>query len=468
MPEIAEQIVECLGGKDNIAVINHCATRLRVDPVDMDKVDRNALDKISGVIGTDASATEIQIIIGAKVEDYYNAVEKITGKGGGQVANVPIYKRRPSEIFSTFLLMMAGCVSPVIPALIASGLLATVLTIMTLINPEASSSSTYIILYNLSQTVFYFLPVLVAYTSAKRFDTEPVLAMVLACFLLYPDWVTMAEAGGFTHYFGLPVMLTTYNGAVIQIILSVFIMAQLDKLLKKVIPESIRHFVKPFILLLVMSVITLVITGPLGGLFTNGFYALVVAIRNVAPWAGVPAIVLLSTTIGLIAPGFHLALIPIATASLAAVGYDDLINIWFFCCTITPGFIALWVALRTKKSRLRQTGFTACVSALFGGISEPTTYGILYKLVKPYYAYFITAFSTSILAGLLSLKCYAFGGYSLTNILLYLGPNMDWSNFRNAIILVIFMAVVSFITVNLIGFDDSSFDSDDDEEEAKV
>ena len=152
------------------------------------------------------------------------------------------------------------------------------------------------------------------------------------------------------------------------------------------------------------------------------------------------------------------ALIPIATASLAAVGYDDLINIWFFCCTITPGFISLAVMLRTKKSLLRQTAFSCCLSALLGGISEPTTYGICYKMVRPYYAYLITALSTAVLAGLLHLKCYAFGGYSLTNILLYLGPNLDYANFRNALLLVGFMLIMSFITVNLIGFDDSCYE----------
>lgn len=431
MPALAEQIVKCLGGKENVARINHCATRLRVNPVDMEKVDKDGLKRLHGVIGIDSSKAELQIIVGAIIEDLYLEVEKITGNGGGAVADdVPFWKKRPSEIFSSFLLLMAGCLSPVIPALIASGLLATVLTIMTLVlHVDASTSSTYSILYNLSQTVFYFMPVLVAYTSAKKFGTEPVLAMVLACFLLYPDWVAGAD-GSFTHYFGLPVLHTTYNGAVIQIILSVFVMSLLDKWLKKVIPEAARHFVKPFTLLLLMSVITLTVTGPLGGLLTNYIYAFVEAVRSVAPWAGVPVIVLLSTTIGLIAPGFHLALIPIATASLAAVGYDDLINIWFSCC----------------------------LSALLGGISEPTIYGICYKMVRPYYAYLITALSTAVLAGLLHLKCYAFGGYSLTNILLYLGPNLDYANFRNALLLVGFMLIMSFITVNLIGFDDSCYE----------
>lgn len=461
--QMAPAIIAGFGGKENMAQINHCATRLRVNVNDMSKVDQNALKKVPGVLGLEVrSGTEVQVIVGAIIEDLYLAVEKRTGGGSGAEPKKAGGKKTPMEIFSSFLLLMAGILSPVIPALIASGLLSTVLTIMTLVlGVNADTSSTYAILYNLSQTVFYFLPVLVAYTSAKKFDTEPVLAMVLAAFLLYPNWVTMAAEGGFTRYFGIPTLLTTYNGSVIQIILSVFIMAWLDKLLKKVIPEVARHFLKPFLLLLIMSVITLTVTGPLGGLFTDYIAAGLNAVRTVAPWAAVPVIILFSSTIGMVMPGFHLALIPIAMTSLATVGYDDLINIWFFCCTITPGFIALAVGLRTKNSNLRQVAFPACLSALLGGISEPTTYGITYKLVKPFYAYFITAFTTSILAGILNLKCYAFGGYSLTNILLYLGPDLDYANFRNAIILVVYMAVMSFITVNVIGFDDSHYGEDD-------
>ena len=144
LPSMAEQIVQCLGGKENVARINHCATRLRVNPVDPGKVDKEGLKKIKGVIGVDASTGEIQVIVGAIIEDLYLAVEKITGNGGGKVADVPFYKKKPQELFSSFLLLMAGCLSPVIPALIASGLLSTILTIMSLaLNVDASTSSTY-------------------------------------------------------------------------------------------------------------------------------------------------------------------------------------------------------------------------------------------------------------------------------------------------------------------------------------
>ena len=201
------------------------------------------------------------------------------------------------------------------------------------------ANSIYVILNNLAQSVFYFLPVFVAFTSAKKFNTEPVLAMLLACWLLYPEWVSMASNGGFTSYFGLPAMLTTYNGAVIQIILSVWVMSKFDVLLKKFLPLSARHFLKPFLLILMTSVVTLTLSlDRLGGLFTDYIKVFIEWVNTNVSWATVPAIVLLSTTLGLVAPGFHLALIPLATASLESVGYDAMINIWFYCCTITSWF----------------------------------------------------------------------------------------------------------------------------------
>lgn len=389
--------------------------------------------------------------------------KKSPGGGAGGSAPREKVKRTPGEVFNDFLLMVAGILSPVIPALIAAGFLATVLAIMQLAFGVTTDNSTYKILNNFAQAAFYFLPVFVAYTSAKKFDTEPVLAMLLACGLLYPDWVSMAAEGGFTSYFGIPVLLTTYNGAVIQIILSVWIMSKIDRVLKRIIPEVARHFLKPFLLILIMSVITLSATGPLGGLVTNYIGAGVDWVRSVAPWAGVPAIVLLSLTVGLVAPGFHLALIPIATTSIATVGYDDLINIWFFCCTITPGFIGLAVTLMSKSSNCRQVALPAALSSLFGGISEPCLYGVLFKMVKPWKAYAVTSFTTAILAGLLHLKCYAFGGYSLTNIMLYLGPDLDYANFTNALLLVGYMLIMSFITVKVFGFDDSVYDAEDED-----
>lgn len=467
--EMAVLILQGLGKRENISNLNHCATRLRVVVKDPSLVDIDALKKVPQVLGVEVRNNQVQVIVGQIIEDLFVAVERECGnlESSSQVKEELKGMDKIIKPFANFLQLMAGIMSPVIPALIAAGFLTVLLLIMNLVFGVGTDNSTYILLNNLAQSVFYFLPVFVAYTAAKKFDTEPVLAMLLACWLLYPDWVSMASNGGWTSYFGLPVMLTTYNGAVLQIILSVWIMSVIDKQLKRLIPISVRHFLKPFLLILIISIITLTLTGPMGGLITNYIAAGIGWIRTYASWAAVPAIILFSSTVGLICPGFHLALIPIALESLGTVGYDDFINIWFFCCTITPGFIALAVGLKTKRNNLKQIAFPAALSALFGGISEPTVYGISYKMPKVFLASTATSLITAFVAGFMSLKCYGFGGYSITNILLYLGAGNDQSNFINALICVAIMAICAFVFVWLINFDDSVYDEDEDIDTAK-
>lgn len=462
--DMVAAIITQLGTQENLTNVNHCATRLRVVVCDPSKVDAAALKKIDGVLGVEVRENQVQVIVGQIIEDLFLEVEKRVGKTSAGGSGKPQEKKLVA-VFSNFLQLMAGIMSPVIPSLIAAGFLTCLLLLLNLVFGLESTNSTYVILNNLAQSVFYFLPVFVAYTSAKKFDTEPVLAMLLACWLLYPDWVAMAGAGGYTTYFGIPALLTTYNGAVLQIILSVWVMSKIDQLLKKTLPLSVRHFLKPFLLILITSVITLTLTGPLGGLVTNYIAMFIAWIRNYASWAAVPAIIIFASTIGLLCPGFHLALIPIATTSLATVGYDDFINIWFFCCTITPGFIALAVALKSKNRRLKEIAFPASISALFGGISEPTTYGISYKMPKVYFCSIATSLITGLYAGIVHLKCFGFGGYSLTNILLYLGENGDMTNFIKALIGVGIMAVCSFVFVFMTKWDDSVYNEEDSEAE---
>ncbi len=468
--EFAAKVIELVGGTENLNQITHCATRLRLNVKDAAKVNTEALNKLDGVLGLEMKNGQCQVIVGQVIEDVYLAATRAAGdavKAGGEVPDddEPAKKKNVIERFSEYLLMMSGILSPVIPGLIAAGFITCLLLVLQLLGVLDASSSTYVIMNGVAQAVFYFMPIYVAYTSALKFDTEPVLAMVLAGALLYPDWVALVNAGsetGFTSLFGIPTLLTTYNGSTLQIVLAVWVMSKLDKWLKKIIPIQVRHFLKPFLLLTITSVLTFTLLGPLGGLVTDYIYALVTWVRVHVPFLAVFSIIIFSFTLGTFMPGFHMALIPIAFASLADVGYDDLINIWFYCCTITPGFLALAVALKTKKNKLRQYGFTSALSALFGGISEPTTYGIIYKMPQLYWVNAASALITSIYAGLVHLKCYGFGGYSLTNILLYMGAGQDKDNFVKALIGVAIMAVVTFVGVFVTKFDDSVYTDEED------
>lgn len=466
--EMARQIVEHFGGKENISWLNHCATRLRINPTDKSKVDLKALEKVPGVLGVADNGEEVQVIIGQSVEQLYPEVEALVGK----TTQAPAEQKKKSlgEAASSFLLMMAGIMSPIIPALTTAGFLCVLLTLLKLLGVIQTTDSTYIILNSFAQAAFYFLPIYVAYTSARKFETEPVLAMLLAAALLYPDWVTLVttltgEGQTFTSYFGIPVYLMTYNGGVIQIVLSVWVMSKVDHWLSRVIPEVVRYFLKPFLLILIMSVVTLAVTGPLGGFVTNGLAAGISWLNSNIPWLAVPAIILFSVTIGQLVAGFHLALVPLATQAIQTVGYDTVVTIWFYCFTLSAGFVSLAVALKAKNSKCRQIAWPAALSGLIGGISEPTVYGIAYKMVKPYYALAITSVISGLVAGILGLKSYGYGSNSIPGMLLFLGPNGDVANLRNAIIVLAVMAVLSFVLVYAFGFDDSIYGEDDDDAE---
>ncbi len=456
--QMSKDILANIGGSENITSVNHCATRLRLGLKDTSKVDKPAIKKIPGVIGCEVMDTQIHVIVGQVIEDLYFAFEKESGIEGGAIIDDPETaakdlkkKRTPLTFFIDVIQLMAKIMSPVIPALICAGFFSLILTFGTMFFGVQKTDSTYIILNGLAQSAFYFLPMFVAYTSAKNFDVEVPLALLLAGFLLYPDWVNLvstltAEGQSFTSYFGIPVLLTTYNGSVLQIILSVWVMSKIGKWLSKVIPTSVRYFLKPVILVFVMSIITLAATGPLGGLVTNYISAFIDLVRNTVPWLTVPAIYLFSCTLGVFMPGFHLALIPIATQNFAALGYDDIINIWFFSGTTVPGFVALWTALKVKNTTAKNIAWPAAISALFGGISEPTTYGILYRVPKLYLVNAITGFILALYNGIVGTKAYAYGAYYLTNLLLFYSPN-DPGNLTKAIIGVVIVAIVSFIGV---------------------
>ena len=450
--KMSKEILQYIGGKDNLTSVNHCATRLRLGIKSTENIDKKKLTQIEGVLGVEIISNQVQVIVGQIIEDLYNAFGQVAGFSGARnVENKQSVKKRKNigTLFVEFLELVAKIMAPVIPALICAGFFSLIIIVAQMLFHLKTTDSTYIILNSLGQTALYFLPVMVAYSSAKQFDTDPILSIMLACFLLYPDWnnlVAKGSATGFTSYFGLPVHLQTYNGQVVQIILSIWIMSLLDRWLKKIIPNSIRYFLKPVSLLLLMSIITLTLTGPLGGLFTNGISTFIEFLRKTVPWLTVPAIYTFAMTVGVFMPGFHLALIPIATQNLSTLGYDDIINIWFMAGTLVPGFVALWVALKSKNIKGRNISWTAAISALFGGVSEPTLYGILYKMPVLYAVDFVTGLILSIYNGIVGTKAYAYGAYYLTNLLLFYNAK-DPNNLIKAIGGIVLVAIVSFIGV---------------------
>jgi len=332
--EMAAQIVELVGGKENINSVGHCATRLRIYIKDESKMNIEKLKRVKGVIDVVKATDQYQIVVGQIVPDLCDEIQDNYGLSEKKTKSN--FKGEKSKgfkgVIGRFLELLAGCMAPVIPALSTAGFIKVLLILGTMTGVLDKTGSTYQIFDFVSDSVFYFLPLLLAYTSAKRFGTSEVLAMVLAASLLHPNWIAMVAAGKAADIFGLPVTLTTYNGSVVPIILSVWIMSKLDKVWNKIIPDVVSSFFRPLCSVIAMTVIIFVLTGPFGAIAGKYLAAGIIWLSKNAGFLAVPVLTFIGPWIGF--AGMHLALIPIAIQSITTVGYDSLIIIWFLCYTV--------------------------------------------------------------------------------------------------------------------------------------
>ncbi len=456
--ETTKGIIENLGGRENILSYSHCATRLRVYVKDETKINKEALLKVPGVIAMDKATDQYQVILGQIVNDVYDEVEKTIGAKNAITSEKKEKTYNPIALLGRLFEFIAGIMQPIIPALVTAGLLKVLLIILSMVG-ISSDNSTYQMLNMISDVVFYFLPILVAYSSAKKFNANMIISLVLAGALVHPNWNAFVAAGEPMKFFGVPLLLTTYSSTFIQIILTVWIMSYVEKWVKKIIPTVVSSFFVPFIVTLVMAFVMFIATAPLGGYLSGAIETFVVWIKATTGGLAPAIVTLLGPFIAM--GGMHLALIPFAIQQIITVGFDDLINVWFLCFTISSGAVALAVLLKTKNKKLRELAVPAMISGLFGGISEPTTYGISMKMVKPYWANIIAASIAALYAGLVHLKAYAFGAYSLTSLLAYMGTEGDTSNFIHACITVAIDIVVTVALVYIFGFDDSIYGDDE-------
>ena len=456
---MGDNIVILLGGASNIESVSHCATRLRVYVKDEEKIDITGLKKQKGVIDVVKATNQYQIIVGQIVVELCDYIEEeynLNGKSGTNVKHNTTLK----EKFGSFMEMIAGCFAPIIPVLSASGFIKVLLILFTMLGIMNEQSNTYYMLNFASDTIFYFMPVALAYTSSLKFNANPIFSIVISLMILHPNWIEVVNEGTKMSIFGLPVTLTSYSGSVIPIILSVWVLSKLDRVIEKIVPKLVSHLLKPLMLILIMTVLIFVILGPLGVILGEGLATIVEFLSLKANWLAVTLLCVFGPFIAM--TGMHLALIPFAVSSIDTQGFDSIILIWFLCNTIAQGASALAVFLKTKNSGLKQIALPAAISGLFGGISEPSMYGIGFKMKKPLYASMFGAGVSGLFAGIMHLKAYTFGAYSILALPAYVGSN-DTRNFQIAIITVCISVIATMIATWVLGFDDTVYEEDSDE-----
>ncbi|HEM5184175.1 TPA: PTS glucose transporter subunit IIA [Streptococcus suis] len=432
--QTAKEIVANIGGKENVAHLENCSTRLRFTLIDNTKANIEILEKIEGVMGVRQNA-QTQIIIGNEVNEVFAEVQPLVGD---LADNLSTNRKQAQSWGAIFLDFLVAVFQPVVPAVAGGGVLKSVLMLLAWIGWLNKESAAYTIFNQIGDAPLYFLPILVAYNTAKKLRANELVAAAAVGALLLPNVTAMLAEG--TQLFGVTIQNISYPYQVFPAILSTLFFASMEKVLTKYTPKPIRIFFVPMVALAITVPVTLLVLGPLGFNLGQLLATAVVALHNTLGWlaTGILAAILPF----MVVTGMHKAMLPYAIEAMKA-GFETLYLPASLAHNISESGATFAVALKTKNSKMRATAVSAGISALFG-ITEPALYGVTIQNRKVLYSVVASSFFGGIAIGLTALKAFALVGPGLATMTMYIDPN-GGSNFMNAWIAFAISIVLSFV-----------------------
>ncbi|ASY82083.1 PTS beta-glucoside transporter subunit IIABC [Pectobacterium polaris] len=443
---LAENILRLVGGEANVSTLVHCATRLRFKIVDHSKVDMEALEAEDGVITVLNASGQLQVVIGNRVPEVYRAFGSISGLlEDGANKQKPVENEKSVSMMGRLIDLVAGIFTPLLGAMAAAGVLKGALAIVIACGWLGPKESTYVILHAASDSLFYFLPMLLAITSARKFDTNIFVAVSIAGALVYPSIQGLFEAGQPVTFLGLPVVMMKYTSSVLPIIFSIWLMSYLERFLNRHIHESVRNILTPFFLLTLMVPLTLMTIGPIGITASKLVASLFVSIYSFNPIiAG--ALIAASWQI-LVIFGIHWGFVTVFINDISVMGHS------YLKAASSPSVFAqsgalLGVMVRTKDKKLKALAGSSFIASLFG-ITEPGVYGVTLKLKKPFICAVIAAAMGGAIAGYAKSSAISMGMPGLLTLPIFYGEG-----FIGFLIGCAIAFVASFVLTVIVGFDE--------------
>lgn len=433
-----QQIIELVGGKENISAVVHCMTRLRFTLKDRSIAKTEEIKKMDGVIDVVSNDVAYQIIIGTHVSEVHAELISMLGMSGETPApDAPKTKKNP---FKAALDLVSESMTPLLEPIIAAGMLAGLMSLVALTGIISAESPTYIVLDSIRSAIFYFLPVFMAMSCAKRLNASPYLAVALAVTLLSGS-INEVEGLSFLG-FNLPTI--TYSGSFIPILIAVWFMGHVQTFLKKVIPNMLQYFLIPVFTLVITLPVTLFLFGPIGTWIGEGISFLCTLLANtLGNWAVVAFYAAIQPFLIMMGAGNFI--MPIVMAFLAEMGYDPL---FLAACTISDiavGGTMLGYFLRAKNAKQKQLFGTVSFSAILG-CTEPAVFGCFVKYRRPFVCVMIGGGLGGLFAGLMNVKTYTMA-WGLAGLPSYIGQN-DFNNFYFMIAAV----AIGFVAATVAGF----------------
>ncbi|NRO84269.1 PTS system beta-glucoside-specific EIIBCA component [Lactobacillus helveticus] len=384
---LAKTIIQDVGGKDNVNSVVHCATRLRFKLKDEKKANDDALKDTDGVVTVVKAGGQYQVVIGNEVADVYDAVLKEGGfPGGGQVPDDD-GADGDSSFIDKAVALISGIFTDILAPLSAGGIIKGLVVMCASLGWLSKTSGAYQILYAIGDSIFFFLPVFLGFTAARRFHMNQFIGAAIGATLTYPSMVALASSKTIlstlfkgtafasevhTIFFGIPVITMNYSSTVLPVIFTVWFVSIIEHWAKKWIPTVVQMFLVPVVTMIIALPVAFIVIGPVMTWVGDAIGAVMQGIYNFSPI--VAGILMGALWQVLVIFGVHWGIVAVTTADLAALGYDPILALSCMVCYAQVG-IVLAMIKQTKDKKLKETATGAFFSGLFG-VTEPAIYGV--------------------------------------------------------------------------------------------
>ncbi|ULT58282.1 beta-glucoside-specific PTS transporter subunit IIABC [Neobacillus drentensis] len=472
--KLAKDILELVGGKDNINSVFHCVTRLRFKLKDENKAKTEEIKNLDGVVTVMKSGGQYQVVIGNHVPDVYAAVLEVGGLSGASESASNDDDGKKVGLGAKFIDMISGVFTPILGVLAATGMLKGLAALFLALHWVEATSGTYNLLNIAGDGLFNFLPIFLGYTAMKKFGGTPFVGMAIAAALVHPGLTalsagkplytlfkgTLFQSDIHITFLGIPVILMSYASSVIPIVLAAFFAVKVEKGFKKIIPDVVKTFLVPFLTIMVMVPLTFLVIGPIATWAGSLLGAATIWIYNLSPI--VAGLILGGFWQVFVMFGLHWGLVPIAMNNITTMHYDPVLATITFVSFAQTGAV-LAVLLKTKNKKLKSLSIPAFISGIFG-VTEPAIYGITLPLKKPFIMSCIAGGIGGGLIGAFGSKLWMFGGMGIFAIPSFIKPGtgLDMA-FWGAMIAIVVSFLLGFVLTYMFGFKDTA-----SKEETKV
>ncbi|WP_445005743.1 beta-glucoside-specific PTS transporter subunit IIABC [Exiguobacterium alkaliphilum] len=432
---LADDIIRHVGGKDNVKSVFHCATRLRFKLKDEKKADPETLKQHDGVITVVQSGGQFQVVIGNNVPYVY---QDVVAAGGFQTSSNE--EEEKTGVFNRLIDVIAGIFTPILGPMAGSGLLKGLLAILVALGLLTQDMGTYIVLNAAADALFYFLPVILGHSAAKKFGGNPYIGMIIGGALVYPAIVAMQGAGETLTFLNLPVVLMSYASSVIPIILATYVSSKVETFFNKRTHEAVRNFTTPMMALLIVVPLTFLAIGPVATYASQGLangYSFLYGLSPIVAIAFIGAFWQVLVMFGL-----HWGLVPIIINNLAVVGMDTIV-VGVLMATFGQVGATLAITLKARDPKTKGLGTSSSIAGVFG-ITEPAIYGLTLPRKKPFVFGMIGGAAGGVVGGMLGTAAYAMGGLGVFSVPVMIPATGLDMTFYGALIGMVVATVVSF------------------------